>query len=97
MYARMMMIRTLPSRFEHAMRILRESIVPAVEARRGFQRLFMPVNRENHEIVLVTLWDTFYDRLASERSGFIDQQIAKLTNVLRESPFGNSYDVEHIS
>jgi hypothetical protein len=39
----------------------------------------MLVNRENHEIDLVTFWDTFYDRLAPERSGFIDQQIAKLT------------------
>lgn len=97
MYALMINIRTLPSRFEHGMRVLRGSIVPAMEARRGFQSLFMLVNREDHEIVIVTLWDTLADRLASERSGFIDQQIAKLTNLLRESPFGNGYNVEYIS
>ena len=55
------------------------------------------MNRENHEMVVVIVWDTLQDRLASERSGFIDQQLAKLTNVLREPPFGNSYDVERRS
>ena len=54
----------------------------------------MLVSRENHELVIITLWDTVENRVACERDGFIDQQLAKLTNVLREPPFGNSYDLE---
>ena len=94
MYTRMMTIRTLPSRFEQGVRILRESIVPAIETRKGFQGFFMLVNRVNYEIVIISLWDTFENRLASERDGFIDQQLAKLTNILREPPFGNIYYLE---
>jgi heme-degrading monooxygenase HmoA len=97
MYALMMTIRTLPSRFEQGVRIFRESIVPAIEARKGFQGFFMLVNRENHEIVVIILWDTSEHRMASERDGFIDQQLAKLTNILREPPFGNIYDLELMS
>jgi heme-degrading monooxygenase HmoA len=97
LYAQMIYIRTLPSRFEQGMRILSESIVPARETQRGLMEFSLLVNRENHEMVVVIVWATLQDRLASERSGFIDQQLAKLTNVLREPPFGNSYDVERRS
>ena len=94
MYSRMMNIRILPSRIDQGVRILRKSIVPAIESQRGFQGLFMLVNQEKAEIVLISVWDTNHNRMASERNDFIDQQLAKLTNILRERPFGDLYDLE---
>lgn len=97
MYSRVMSIRLLPGKMDQALHIFRESIMPAIESRRGCVGVFVLTSREKDEIVTMSLWESYESMMAPELSDFIDQQLAKLTNVLREPPFEDRYELELMS
>ena len=82
MYARMTTIRTQPGKLAEAMDIARDSIVPHAKGQRGFKSLLAFVDREDDEIVFVSLWETEEDLEAGENSGYYEEQLGKLSAVL---------------
>jgi heme-degrading monooxygenase HmoA len=82
MHARMTTIRTQPGRLAEAMDIARDSIVPNAKGQRGFKSLLAFVDREDDEIVFVSLWETEDDLETSENSGYYEEQLGRLSSVL---------------
>jgi len=79
---------------DRALDIYRSSILPRIEERRGYTSSLVFSCKEKNELIACTLWET-HDAMAEvDRSGFMDQQIAKLSGVLAERAQGDDYELE---
>lgn len=79
MHARVISVQLKPGTAEEATRIYRESILPAARRQPGFQRATLLVDPLTDRVVSVTQWATEGDLAASETSGYLREQVAKLT------------------
>jgi heme-degrading monooxygenase HmoA len=86
----------LSNKMDQALRIIRTSIRPLVEQTEGNLGLFIMANRERSELVSISLWESERALEAIERSGFADQQAAKLATVVAEAIAGTTYEVAEL-
>ena len=97
MYSHTISLRIRPGKMDQALHIFRSSILPALKNQRGNASVLVFSCREKNELMGCTLWETYEGTMETERSGFLDQQIAKLSTVLAESARGDEYELEIIS
>jgi heme-degrading monooxygenase HmoA len=67
--------------------------VPAAKERQGFKGLFLLTNSDTGKGIALTLWETEEDLKASEESGYYQEQLGKLAEVLAEQPEKEDYEV----
>lgn len=79
MHARVISVQLRPGTADEASRIYRESVLPAARRQPGFQRALFLVDPITERAVSVTQWATEADLAASETSGYLREQVAKLT------------------
>lgn len=94
MYFRMIRARVLPWKAEQATRIIERSIVPAVREQQGVVDVMAMENPDRNEFVILSSWETKMAMLAPERSGFVEQQMWKLSTVLSE--LATAVDYSHL-
>jgi len=82
---------------DQALRIYREHVLPNVESRRGHASSLVFSCKQKNELVACTLWETHDAMVEADRSGFLDQQIAKLSGVLAKPAEGDEYELEIFS
>lgn len=80
MHARVISVQLKPGTAEEATRIYRDSVLPAARRQPGFQRATLLVDPATHRLVSITQWATEADLAASETSGYLKEQIAKLAS-----------------
>ena len=97
MYSNIISLRIRSGKMDQALSIFRRSILPATKNQRGNASVLVFSCREKNELVNCTLWQTYEDMTELERSGFLEQQIAKLSTVLAEPVEGDEYELEIIS
>jgi heme-degrading monooxygenase HmoA len=79
MHARVITVQFKPGTAEEASRVYRESVVPAARRQPGFQRATLLVDPVTERGISITQWASEADLLASETSGYLKEQLAKLT------------------
>ena len=93
MYARLTIATGLPGKQEELLRIERDSIVPACKQQKGFKGLYLLHDPKTNKGLTITLWETEADMKAAEVSGFYQQQVAKVKDVLAAPPVREEYEV----
>ncbi len=97
MYARVTVATTLPGKTDDVLRIERDSIVPACKQQKGFKGLYLLHDHKTDKGLTITLWETEAeteaDMRAAEVSGFYQQQVAKMKDVLAAPPVREEYEV----
>ena len=93
MQARVTTVQLQPDKVDEAIRIYRDSVVPAARAQKGYHTTYMLVDRATSKGMAVTLWDTSEDLTASEASGYYQEQLAKFAPVLTAAPVREVYEV----
>ena len=93
MHARVVTIQTQPGKTEEAIRIYRDSVMPAAKEQKGFKSALLLTDPDTGKGVSVTLWETEADQKASEASGYFQQQIAKFGAVFAGPPVREAYVV----
>lgn len=78
MHARVITAQLKPGTTGEAERIYRESVLPAARRQPGFQRALFLVDPITERAVSLTQWATEADLAASETSGYLREQMAKL-------------------
>jgi heme-degrading monooxygenase HmoA len=71
----------------------RDSIVPAAKQQQGFTSALLLTDSRSGKGISVTLWETEADQVASEASGYFQEQIAKLGGVIAGPPVREAYEV----
>jgi heme-degrading monooxygenase HmoA len=79
MHARVISVQLKPGTAEEATRVYRDSVLPAARRQPGFQRALFLVDPITERAVSVTQWASEADLAASETSGYLREQVAKLT------------------
>lgn len=80
--ARFVTLHSQPDQIEEVITIFRDSILPITKAQPGFQGARLLTDRSSGKTVLVTLWQSEAEMLATEENGFLRQQLAKFTHLL---------------
>jgi len=93
MFARVTIATSLPGKADEVLRIERDSIVPACRTQKGFKGLYMLNDPKTMKGMTITLWETEADMRAAEASGFYQQQVAKVKDVLAAMPVKEEYEV----
>jgi quinol monooxygenase YgiN len=93
MFARATTVQIRPDAVDQAISIYRESVVPAAQAQKGFVSTSMLTDRASGKGLAVTVWQTMEDLLASESSGYYQEQVAKFAPILTAAPMRETYEV----
>ena len=93
MFARVTIATGLPGKAEDLLRIERDSIVPACKTQKGFKGLYLLNDPKTMKGMTITMWETEADMRAAEASGFYQQQVAKVKDVLAAMPVKEEYEV----
>ncbi len=93
MNARVTLVQTLPGKVDEAIKIYRDSVVPAARQQKGFKGLYLLTDRGASKGISITLWETEADMIAGENSGYYQQQLAKFKDVLAAPPVREAHEV----
>jgi quinol monooxygenase YgiN len=93
MVARVVTNQLKPGKMDEWINIARNSIVPAVKKEKGFKGFVILVDRSSGKSIGYSIWETETDLKANESSGFYQEQIAKLKDVLAMPPVREIYEL----
>ena len=93
MYARVTTTQLQPGKTEEAIRIYRDSVVPAAKQQQGFKGVFLLTDPNTGKGLSITLWETESEMGAGETSGYYQEQIAKFAPLLAGPPTREGYEV----
>ena len=93
MYARVTFATAQPGKVDDVVKVIRDSVLPALKKQKGFKGLLHLGNRSTGKGMNIALWDTEADMAAGEASGFYREQVAKVTPFLAGPPTMEHYEV----
>ena len=93
MYARLVTVQIQQGKVDEANNLYRDSVVPAAQQQKGFKGGFMLSDPNTGKGVSIALWETEDDMKASEKSGYLQEQIAKFAAVLAAPPTTEHFEV----
>jgi heme-degrading monooxygenase HmoA len=83
----------LPMNVGEAVRIYRESVVPAAKEEQGFKGALLLTDPYTGEGVSISLWESEDDMHASEASGFYHRKLDQLDTLFISTPVRKHYEV----
>jgi heme-degrading monooxygenase HmoA len=92
-HARVVSIEVLPMNVGEAVRIYRESVVPAAKEEQGFKGALLLTDPYTGEGVSISLWESEDDMHASEASGFYHRKLDQLDTLFISTPVRKHYEV----
>lgn len=82
-----------PGKMNEAIAIFRDSVVPAASQQQGNRGAILLTDPNTNKAIAVGLWDTEADAAAVITSGWYQEQVAKLTEVIAGPPVREVYEV----
>lgn len=97
MHARVVTSQLQPGKKDEWITIFRDSIVPALRHQKGFKGFVTLADTDSDKCIAYSMWETEADLKASETSGFYQEQIAKLRNVLAVPPVREIHELTSLT
>ena len=94
MHARSGTLYPRSDRFDYVLRVLHDSVAPAVQKKPGCLGMLIMNNRQASSIVGITLWESEADMLASAKGEYLQEQVSKVITYLRRPPEFEEYEIE---
>jgi len=93
MYARMLKIQVKQERIDEAARIFSEEVVPGCREQTGYRGSYFLVDRKLGECVMITLWTTEADMMATEENRFFQTQLMKFLGYFHHGLVRETFEV----
>ncbi len=93
MFARTLRIQTAADQIDAAVMLFEESVIPLCKSQKGFVGAEYLADRQTGASLLITIWKSEEDLLASERSRFFQDQVAKFIGYFTAPPVRESFEV----
>ena len=90
MYARVTFGTAQSGKLDEAIKIMRESVGPAVKKKKGFKGSFFLTDRNTGKCISIALWNTEADMKASEGTERYKQEMGKLAPL-----FTGPFTIDH--
>jgi heme-degrading monooxygenase HmoA len=84
MYARVTQFQMKPGRRDDAVRIADQEILPGMKEDQGFRHIYVLVDEQGTDGMVITLWETAADEQASRAK--VGQRFGQLSDVLAGQP-----------
>ncbi len=92
-FARVTITQSKIESFDEIVKLYSESVVPAAKAQKGYLGILLLSNRETGKGMSIALWESEEDAIANEKSGYYQEQIAKLKDYSTALPVREGYEV----
>jgi heme-degrading monooxygenase HmoA len=93
MHARMTVLHVQAGKLEEAIKLVRESIVPAARQQHGFKKMVVLSDPGSNKVMSMGYWESEDDIRSSESSGYYQEQLAKMLPLLTAAPMREFYSV----
>lgn len=93
MYARVITVQWQVDRIDEAITLFREEVVPALKQQTGFANTRLLVDHSTGKGMMVSVWQREADLYASQNSGFLNRQLAHLTQFFATAPTIDRYEI----
>ena len=94
MYARVTTTQIAPDKVDEAIRLWRDSVMPAAKQQKGFKSGRLLIYRKTGKGLSVGLWETEADlRATGETSAYLQEQLAKFASFFTAPPVVEHYEV----
>ena len=95
MHARVILGKVQLDKQDEAINIYKKSVVPAAKKQKGFKGMNLLTDPDTNKFISITFWETESDMIASESSGFVQEQLGKIAALFVGPPTIQSYVVSH--
>jgi heme-degrading monooxygenase HmoA len=95
MHARVILGKVQLNKQDEAINIYKESIVPVAKEQKGFKSMNLLTDLDTNKFISITFWETENDMIASESSGYLQEQLGKIVTLFAGPPTIQSYVVSH--
>jgi len=93
MFARLTIVQIKSDKLDEAIKIYEESVIPAAKPQKGWRGNYLLTDRKTGKGVSIALWDSEEDAIATEQSGFYQEQVSKFKDVFAAPPVREGYEV----
>jgi heme-degrading monooxygenase HmoA len=95
MHARVILGKVQLDKQDEAITIYKENIVPAAKEQKGFMSMNLLTDQDTNKFISITFWETENDMIASESSGYLQEQLGKIVSLFIGPPIIQNYVVSH--
>lgn len=93
MFARLTTLQFKSEDLDKALNIAEESIISVLKTQKGHRRGYILTDSKTGKAIGITLWDSEEDAIATEQSGYYQEQLGKLKDLLIAPPIREGYEV----
>ena len=93
MHCRVTSVRLQPGKFEEALALYENSVLPAAKLQKGFKDVHLMADRAVGKVLAISIWETEADMVEGERNGYYREQITKFSTMFAETPVAEHYEV----
>ncbi|UCC41216.1 MAG: antibiotic biosynthesis monooxygenase [Candidatus Aminicenantes bacterium] len=93
MFARLLRIQTKVDEIDEVAKLFKEKVIPLCKNQKGYKEAYFLAERDIGHGVLITLWETEEDMMATEHSRFFQEQLVKFMKFFTAPPIRESYEV----
>ncbi len=86
MFSRLVTLQLQPGKTEEAVRLYRDSVIPAAKKQHGFKGALLLTDASTGKAISITEWETEADMKAGEASGYYQEQINKFGPMITSTP-----------
>src|SRR5436305_2809846 len=86
MFSRLVTLQLQPGKTEEAVRMYRDSVIPAAKKQHGFKGALLLTDASTGKVFSITEWETEADMKAGEASGYYQEQINKFGPMVTSTP-----------
>jgi heme-degrading monooxygenase HmoA len=93
MYARVTILAVKKGKAEEAVRIYKNSILPAAKTQKGYQGSYVLADWKADKGIVMTFWESEKAATANEENRYYQEQLIKVMNLFAAPPIREGYDV----
>ena len=93
MFARLMIVPVKMDKLDETIKIYKESILPAAKSQIGYRGAYLLTDRKTGKVISISLWASKEEAIANEQSGYLQEQVSKLKELLTAPPVREGYEV----
>jgi heme-degrading monooxygenase HmoA len=91
--ARLLFTHFDPAKINEGVRITRDSVLPVARQQKGFEGFVLLIDSPKSRGLSVTCWESLKDLQANETSGYLREQLGKITPLMTEPPVKEVYEI----
>ena len=93
MFARFTIVQMKEDKFDEAIKLYEDSVVPSAKSQKGFCGIYLFTDRKTGKGYSISLWDSEEDAVANEQSGYYKEQVGKFAEHFSAPPVQEGYEV----